>query len=254
MKHLLVFHSNLIVLLGCARSTVGGENRIMTGWRIEYWREYSGAHSNIPFFVLNNFNSGKLKQIKILLDYLKTNLQIHQSSVSLPLLFVSPAACFGSGMQLMDSSEWQPLKWHFFRSVDKPCVATRPHESHLSLNISAALAQADQTSRVEPSLTTAHDRYVTTWKWSRMHSNHTEPELTLSAHHHLEAWRERQSRGWSPRDDMLSWPGHHFEMKWDSAVWASHRGSGRQGGMWQSHRNYLNSFLSISMLICTRIW
>ena len=119
-------------------------------------------------------------------------------------------------------------------------------ESHLSLSISAVLGQADQTTRVEPSLTTAHDRYVTTWKWSRMHSNHTEPELTLGAHHHLEAWRERQSRGWSPRDDMLSWPGHHFEMIWDAAVWASHNGSGRQGAMWHAHRNWFASRFNFS--------
>lgn len=104
------------------------DNERLKNWTLE--RVIRGISLKYKFFCHINFNSGKQKQIKILwnnamLDYIKTNLQIHQSSVSLPLLFVSPAACFGSGMQLMDSSEWQPLKWHYFRSVDKPCVATR---------------------------------------------------------------------------------------------------------------------------------
>lgn len=135
--------------------------------------------------------------------------------------FVSPAACFGSGTQLMDSSERQPLKWHYFRSVDKlgNSYLVLPHgrcsrsESHLSLSISAALGRADQTSRVEPSLTTAHDRYVTTWKWSCTHSNHTELKLMLNAHH-LEAWRGERDRTGTGHCMMISYHGWVITLRW----------------------------------------
>lgn len=127
--------------------------------------------------------------------------------------FVSPTTCFGSGTQLMDFSERQPLKWHYFKSVVKlgNSYLVLPHschsrsESHLSLSISAALGHADQTSGVEPSLTTAHDRYVTTWKWSHTHSNHTVLKLMLNAHHHLGAWRRDRHRTGTGHCMMISY-------------------------------------------------
>lgn len=48
-------------------------------------------------------------------------------------------------------------------------------------------AVADQTSRVEPSLTTAHDKYATTWIGSLKHSNHTGKTPALHVAYRREA-------------------------------------------------------------------
>lgn len=78
----------------------------------------------------------------------------------------------------------------------------------------APLSHAVQIGQVEPSLTRAHDRYVTTRKWSHTHSNHRDVQLMLNTHHQSSPGRkERQNWGWSLHGDILSWPSHHFDLK-----------------------------------------
>lgn len=73
------------------------------------------------------------------------------SEVNFTTGIVSPALCFDFGPQLMDSSEKQPLKWHYFRSVHKNTVATQllPQKWDSSVterHCSAWSCQADQPS------------------------------------------------------------------------------------------------------------
>lgn len=79
-----------------------------------------------------HFSSYRFQQWKTLANQYVLQMQCQNTSkltfrfiravwICSPL--VSPAACFRAGTQLMDSSERQPLKWHYFRPVDKPCVA-----------------------------------------------------------------------------------------------------------------------------------
>ena len=103
---------------------------------------------------------------RISMPYMSADVRINFDSSKLCKStppFVSPATCFGFGIQLMDSSEWHPLKWHYFKSVNKlgSCYLVLPHsccsrsEPHLSLSISAVLSHAGQASQVEPSIPTA---------------------------------------------------------------------------------------------------
>lgn len=94
----------------------------------------------------------------------------------------------------MDSSEWQPLKWHSVRSADKleNSYLVLPHSRRSSSSVTEQRRHArpcwpDRPSGTIP--TTAHDGYVTTWKWSRTHSNRTESNLMPHSHHRLEVWR-----------------------------------------------------------------
>lgn len=57
------------------------------------------------------------------------HLQIYQKGCEFTAAIVSPPLPRGlfdsAPHRLMDSSERQPLKWHYFRSVRKNCVAAQ---------------------------------------------------------------------------------------------------------------------------------
>lgn len=107
---------------------------LYTHRRLRNWTNFRVRQSGTdllkyPIFCHINFNNGKQGEINMLC---KCSVGIHQiqppdsskwCEFTAPV--VSPAACFDSGPQLMDSSERQPLKWHYFRSVHKNCVAAQ---------------------------------------------------------------------------------------------------------------------------------
>lgn len=120
---------------GCMRDTAREGNRIVAGWRI---KQTPDAICSAHILILTMKN-----------QFWKTSSGLKWCEFTIGIF--SPAPCFDFGSQLMDSSEKQPLKWHYFRSVHKNCVAIQPlprkwDSSVTEHQCSAWSCQADQPS------------------------------------------------------------------------------------------------------------
>lgn len=110
----------------------------------------------------------------------------------------SLAACFDSGPRIMDSSEKQPLKWHYFRSVHENCVATQllPRKWDSSVTEHQCRAwwcqagpaewnpswQQPMIDMSQPGNEAVHNRIAHSQGWREVHTCH--------------ACREMHDRGW----------------------------------------------------------